>query len=277
MPTQADLARMAPPETASQPLFTDPNLAAFAEYLQTYSATEGWFAIESAAIWDSLLDFQERRNWGGHLLEVGVYKGKSAALLAKRAKADEHVWLIDRFLRRSDVQRTLAEVIEPGDERLHMENFDSFQLQRHPGLTDQFGKFRFVHIDGEHSAAAVQEDLATAHAYGSREVMVSVDDILSWTYPQLTESLFRYVRDNPDHFSLFLIGHNKAYLARPSYVHEYLKYCREELIPRLERIGVDAQLTKSSYPAELNAFGIGPRLDGAAYRGLDHDNSIILY
>ncbi|QDU69572.1 class I SAM-dependent methyltransferase [Engelhardtia mirabilis] len=277
MTTQAELARMAPPETANEPLFTDPDLAAFAEYLQTYSAAEGWFAIESAAIWDSLLAFQERRNWGGHLLEVGVYKGKSAALMAKRAKSSEHVWLIDRFLRRSDVQRTLAEVIEPADPRLHLENFDSFQLQRHPGLVDQFGKFRFLHIDGEHSAAAVQEDLAMAHAYGSRECLVSVDDILSWTYPQLTESLFRYLREHPDHFSLVLIGFNKAYLARPAYAHEYLKYCREDLIGRLERIGIDAQLSKSSYPAELNAFGIGPRHDGQAYRGLDHDNSIILY
>jgi len=277
MSTQAQLAQQAPPETADQPLFTDSDLAPFAEYLQAYTSAEGWFGIESAAIWDSLLDFQESRHWGGHLLEVGVYKGKSAALLAKRAKADEEVWLVDKFLRRPDIQRTLEGVMAPSDPRLHLETYDSFALQEHPGLADKRRSFRYVHIDGEHSAAAIQEDLATAHRLGTPEVIVSVDDILSWAYPQLTESLFRYLRDHPDHFSMFLIGFNKAYLARPSWVHEYLRYTREDLMPRLDRIGAEACLWKSSYPAELNAFGIGPRTEGETYRGLDHDHSIILY
>lgn len=274
MQSQAELAQAVPQDAAQRPLFTDPNLAPFVEYLSGCGNAEGWFMVESAAIWDSLLDFQAQRGWGGHLLEIGVYKGKSAALIAKRSAADEEVWLVDRFLRHADVQRTLSQVVDPNSTRLHYENEDSFQLRRHPQLADKFGQFRFVHIDGEHSSAAIQEDLATAHAFGSREVLVAVDDIFNFTYPQLTDSLFRYVREHPDQFSLILVGYNKAYLARPYFAREYLQYCRDALIPRMERIGLNPQLTKTSYAAEFSAFGIGPRPDdGSAYRGMDHDHA----
>jgi predicted O-methyltransferase YrrM len=267
----ADARPSATPATAAPaPPALDPDLRPLAEYLDVHRATEGWFAFESAAIWDSLLAFQEQRQFRGHLLEIGVYKGKSAALLARRTRGEEHLWLVDRFLRREDVEATLRRVRSLPSPRVHLENHDSYLLHTHPGLAGQERSFRFVHIDGEHSGAAIQNDLALAHRYGSPQVLVSVDDIFQWVYPQLTESLFRYLRQHPDQFTMILVGYNKAYLARPSHAHFYLQYLREELVPRLERIGIPTTLSKSTTPAELNAFGIGPRLDVGPYRGLDH-------
>ena len=51
------------------------------EYREVWERTEGWLLWPAAAIWDSLLDFQERDGIRGDLIEIGVYHGMAAALL----------------------------------------------------------------------------------------------------------------------------------------------------------------------------------------------------
>ena len=53
----------------------------------------GWFGFHSYALWRSLLDYQARTQ--GDLFEIGVWKGRSAAVLASYLKPGETLHLCD--------------------------------------------------------------------------------------------------------------------------------------------------------------------------------------
>ncbi|QDU84468.1 hypothetical protein Pla163_15780 [Planctomycetes bacterium Pla163] len=247
----------------------------FERYMQIHGSIDGWFSRESAAIWDSLLEFQAADGVRGNMLEIGVWEGKSAALTAMHARPGETVHLADLDLKIEPIQRALgAARPEPGVEFTTIAG-DSRDLNVSPLVAEEFGRHRFIHIDGEHTARAVTNDLALANQLLAPQGVVVVDDFFSWLYPQITEAVLRYVRQFPDDFALFLCGYNKAYLARPHYVHRYLEACATRLPAQLEARGVVSTIAKTTYPAELNTFGIGPRFQEMPLRGPDWDPKTI--
>lgn len=252
-----------------------PALERFERYMAFHGEIDGWFNFESAAIWDALLSRQ--RGWGvlGHLLEIGVWHGESAALLAMHADASrESCVLVDLLLERAAVERTLQRAGADLD-AIRAMPVDSRMLGADPLIAEGYRRFRWAHVDGEHTGDAVANDMSVAHALLSTDGILVVDDFFNWLYPQITEAVFQYLRDNPGHFSLFLCGHNKAYLARPHRSHLWLAYCKEELVGALEQRGVQATLAKTTYPGEMNCFGIGPRYEGQALRGPDWEPGAI--
>ena len=50
------------------------------KYRSMFRRTPGWFQWEAAAIWDALYEFHRTEGIHGDLLEIGVFRGKSAAL-----------------------------------------------------------------------------------------------------------------------------------------------------------------------------------------------------
>jgi predicted O-methyltransferase YrrM len=254
----------------------DSRSAGFAEYLALSQQIDGWFDPGSIAAWDALLGLQQRVRITGHLLEIGVWHGKSATLLARHADPRREICvLVDKFLDEAPVRAALALVRPVLDDSVRLLCIDSRRLLADPLLAEGFESFRWIHIDGEHTAGAVTSDLIVANALLAARGVVCIDDFFNWLYPQVTEAVLRYVRDNPDHFSLFLCGYNKAYLARPHYVHALQAFCKNELVGELEARGVEATVAKTTYPAEMNTFGMGPRFQDARLRGPDWDPKTI--
>lgn len=242
----------------------------FLKYQLVHDVTEGWFSVEAAACWDTTLAFQTAQKVSGHLMEIGVWHGKSAALMAMHADpATETCFLVDRFLNQSAVEKTLLRVRPAVDDSLRFIRCDSRALAVAPLVAEGFRQFRWMHIDGEHTAGAVYHDLSLAHALLSQEGVVCIDDFISWMYPQIAQAVFGYLKDNPDHFTMFLCGFNKAYLARPLFVHTYLEYCQEQFVVDLEDRGLSATLSKTTMPADMNCFGVGMRTDDRRFRGPD--------
>lgn len=251
-------------------------LTRFAEHLDLHHRIEGWFSVESAAAWDAMLSWQRRNGVSGNLLEIGVWKGKSAALLALHSDpSSEVLLLVDKQFDQPTVERALGEVYGDGPSSYQMLETDSRVLLRDTMMVDAFESFRWIHIDGEHSARAVMNDLEVANGLLADDGVVCVDDYFNFLYPQVTEAVNRYVRENPDDFALFLCGYNKAYLARPHRVHRYLEFCKTELCTEFEARGVEATLAKTTLPAEMNTFGMGPRFNDQPMRGPDWDQDTV--
>lgn len=250
--------------------------AHFDRYLEVEDRIEGWFSREAAATWDALLSLQERCSVAGNMLEIGVWRGKSAAMLAIHADPRrEKLMLLDKYLTPNELRENLGLVRGPLDDSIQFIQGDSRRLAVDPLIAEGFESFRWIHIDGEHSAGAVTNDLLIAQTLCAPNGIVCLDDFFNWMYPQVTEAVLRYVRENPDHFALFLCGYNKAYLARPHYVHTLLDFCKVRLADELEARGVEATVAKTTWPAEMNTFGIGPRFEGKALRGPDWDQRTI--
>src|SRR5258708_24917593 len=56
-------------------------------------AIPGWFMFQSYCVWRALLDQQAQVT--GDLFEIGVWRGRSASLLASYRKGDEKLYLCD--------------------------------------------------------------------------------------------------------------------------------------------------------------------------------------
>jgi hypothetical protein len=101
----------------------------FDRYMQHFSEVEGWFQTPAIAIWDSLLSYQHERKISGNMLEIGVWKGKSAALVALHCQSDDACVFVDA-MPLDEAKATISRVRRDGT--CHYLQEQSQFLARHP-------------------------------------------------------------------------------------------------------------------------------------------------
>ena len=211
----------------------------------------------------------------GDLLEIGVYRGKSAALsLLHTDRENETLVLVDLNFRKRRIKRILRRFGREDWRGIEAHRCDSRKLLQLPEFEVRDQSFRWIHIDGEHTSEALRSDLESAHRLLSCSGILCIDDFFSTQYPQLTKTLFDYLKENPDRFQLFLTGFSKAFLARPEAAGTYLRFCRDELIVQIEKRGIRLTLFETDSCME-SGFGIGHREGQLQYRG--HDNPSVTF
>jgi len=251
---------------------TDP-LGTFHRYTAATGAVAGWFDEGSMAIWDALLSFQERESIRGDLFEIGVFHGKSAALLGLHARPDETCLLCDRYPQEETIRANLGRFGLDPRAGVELIEADSRFVLKAPVVRARRQRCRWIHIDGEHSTPAVRNDLAVAHRLLAADGLVVVDDFMGWVYPQVTEAVFAYLRDHPRKFTLVLSGFEKAYLARPRAARRYEAFLRGELVDELERRDLQATLAQTDRPSGISGYSVGPRIGDKRFRGPDWEPS----
>ncbi len=245
-----------------------PDLEPFHLYQSRYARTGGWFAEGAIVTWDALLAFQAERGQRGNVLEIGVLKGKSAALLAVRSDPSETVVLVDPALRR-EATDLVAEAHPVNNVLLRAKSQD---IADNEEILAMHGRCRWIHIDGEHSGRAVRNDLAIAARLVAPDGIICLDDFFAPAYPQITESAFRFLDERKDDFRLFLTGFRKGYVCRRSAAPDYLRFVMERLPTECRRRGfTDFTLCKTTDPADMNCFGQTPRRNDADFKGPDMD------
>jgi hypothetical protein len=118
-----------------------------------------------------------------------------------------------------------------------------------------------MHIDGEHSGARGERAisrLANQLLAQGRGASSSTTSSRGCTR-RSPRAVLRYVREHPDDLTLFLCGFNKAYLARTHFAHELPapsapSSCRTPW----PHVASQATVGKTTYPAEMNTFGVRP-------------------
>ncbi len=245
----------------------------FRRWQELTRATEGFFLPEAAAVWDVLLDLQEANGISGALGEIGVLRGKSASLLALHAAEKEQLYLVDIWDPR-EARPLLERVVPPG--RITFFQGRSSRLVARLGEIAHLRQFRWFHIDGEHTGEAVVNDLHLANLALHDEGIVCLDDFFSPMYPQLTAAAFHFLASHRHELTLFLCGHNKGYLCRPTAAPRYQRMIGSTLVAELARRGVGGvTVFKTTPSSDMNCFGIGPRWRDYDYYGMDADPSVL--
>lgn len=150
----------------------------------------GWFMPIDQAVFNWILQFQNRTQPPGGLVELGVFKGKSAVLIGNYLRPGEVFTACDLF----DDIGSAAEA-DPGEQRffrnqsLTQAEFESNYLAFHKELPRVVkgptgtitrhvapGSARFVHIDAGHTYDLVREDTASARAMLREGGVVVFDD-----------------------------------------------------------------------------------------------------
>ena len=229
----------------------------------------------SIGIWQLLLEQQHQAGIQGNMLEIGVFEGAAAAMLAAHLGESEQNLGLDIYINRPAIDQCISHVDERLLSRLTFHTGDSRQLWRNGVLDGQRGSFRFLHIDGEHSYDAVRSDLELCEQMMTGDAVVVVDDVLSAESVCVTHALFDYLRDRPHRLRMFLCGANKAYLCLPSKLEYYRTLCLDSLVPFVEEMtGEKLRLAKNSHAWEIDYLSVAPRGEGASYmrinQYLDH-------
>jgi hypothetical protein len=228
----------------------------------------GFFTHQSAALWDSFLCHQRENYLLGNMLEIGVYKGRSALLSSLHLGEQEKFFLIDGspFIR--EAEKHLNPIL--GNRGCYIQKM-SYDLEI-DFFKDIRQKCRWIHIDGEHTGRAVINDLEFCEQMLSDNGILILDDFFNPMYPQLTEAAFMFLQNNKFKLSMFLCAWNKAYLARPIFAASYRNFIRQKLASELHKRDIhDFIITKTSTLDESTSFGICHRFVDRDYYGLDSD------
>lgn len=223
-------------------------------------AVPGWFGFHSYGLWRALLDHQS--GTAGDLFEIGVWKGRSAAVLASYCKVGETLWLCDLQLDRPAVDGALASVGAAPAKIVAMSG-PSRDLRGKLDVGAMHQSVRWFHIDGEHTGPAVYDELELAHRLLAPRGLVVIDDFFSPRYPSNTTEAVRYLEKNPFHFRLFAVAFNKGYFCRPEALPGYLDFAAERLGEAMLHYGAKTTLWKSSGPWDTDAIGITSFVDAA--------------
>ena len=148
----------------------------------------GWFMRMDMEVFDQLLRQTEARLGGGDLAELGVYLGKSAALVGWHQQPEETFTVVDLFEEDATAEENRAENEEQYAE-LSQEAFEKYYLTVHDTLPvvvrgpsasivdhAAHGTHRFVHIDASHLYEHVVEDIAAARTLLKPGGVVVFDD-----------------------------------------------------------------------------------------------------
>ncbi len=162
---------------------TDP-LERFERYRAAAMLIKGWFQPEAAAAGDSLLAHQATLGIEGHLFEIRVWEGKSASLMVMHADLEkERILLIDKGIGPEQLKVSLLLADIKSADSVQFMKSESRDLRVHPIMTEADHAFRWMHIDGEHTAGAVINDLEVADQLLSHEGIVCLDDFFNESCP----------------------------------------------------------------------------------------------
>jgi predicted O-methyltransferase YrrM len=248
----------------------------FERFQKQFGHLPGYTIPQSMCIWDFLLEFQSRTWQPASLLEIGVYHGQSAMMLALHCKAEETILLIDPNDFVEEARKVLSKFAAAKFEILKVRSSDT----RSWALTSRYTHaLRWIHIDGDHKAEAVWNDLLLANDLLADTGIICVDDFFNPGYPQLTYTVDRFLEQNRAQLQLFLCGYNKGYLARPGAMQKYLEAIRQDLARAITTRGfTDFTIFKTDYPNVVNAFGVvHGRWGDFEYYGLDENPKEIPY
>ena len=165
----------------------------------------GWFNVDDAGHFSLALSYQSAAGIEGDMLEIGSYHGRSTSLMATYLQAGEKIVVCDAFESDTDdsyPDRPSVETLirnirrltpEIGDEQIVVHECLSNDLKLEP--TD---RFRFIHIDGGHSAEQVYFDLSLSRKHTIAGAIIVVDDYHHKKWPGVTEGTDRFLNEVSD-------------------------------------------------------------------------------
>ncbi len=213
-----------------------------------YDTVRGMSSAFAASLCGHLLRRQREMGIAGPVGEIGTFEGRFFIALGLSLAPDEHAVGIDVFTWPSEA------VLDHLHANCRAHGLAASQYTAIKGNTRALAAtaisaaggdrpFRFFHIDGEHDDANVTADLDLVaplmHAHG----LICLDDMLHPGYPELTESVHRWLRANPA-WRVLAILDREDIVAAAKYV-----LCRVESLGHYEKDLLEA------FPAQVFPMG----------------------
>ncbi len=170
---------------------------------QAVDPVPGWFNLDDASHFWLVLRMQSALGVTGDLLEIGSYHGRSTAFMAACLEAGERLVVCDAFEADTEdeyrdkpsamtLRANVARVRPDVDDRVVVHECLSSDLTLG---TDE--SFRFVHVDGGHTADAVHGDLELVAPSLLPGGVIAVDDYHHPLWSEVHVGVDRWLHANP--------------------------------------------------------------------------------
>ena len=181
-----------------------------------------------AMVFASLIEFQQNQGWAGALAEIGVFFGRSLALMARAAQpSGDPVLGLDLF-NIGENQRYVENLLK----RLKLDRHVTLQKRNSLKLTpqdiiDTCGPVRFFSIDGGHELVHIINDTELATQTLCENGVIAFDDFMNAQYPEISRGVIQFLEANPHRLVPFAITHAKLYACTPESYDRYFAAARE--------------------------------------------------
>jgi len=167
-----------------------------------YLRIRGMSSRFAAAICGHVITRQRALGIAGDLLEIGTFEGRFFVAMAMLLAPGEHALGLDVFTWPSAAvyDHLLANCAAAGLQRA---SYTAWKVDTRAITAAELrgklpsGMARFIHIDGEHNAECLRNDLALAHAVLHPQGVIALDDMLHPGYPTLIATVLDYLERHP--------------------------------------------------------------------------------
>jgi hypothetical protein len=230
------------------------------------AAIEGMLSDFSMAVMDCVLSFQEENRVNGNIIEFGVFRGRSAAILASHRKASERLVLVDVT---DQVDRESIAALCPSFEFVECPSERFKQTAAYRNLKH---RCRFIHIDSSHSYRTTFNELKLAEGLLQDRGIICLDDFTNLNYSQFLAATYKYLFTTWTRLRVLLVTDEKAYLCRKQDVEFFGQFVLERIIDEMADRGVkDLVIARSDVDPEYLAIYLRPPLPGEIGRCYGYD------
>lgn len=184
----------------------------------------GWFNLDDCEHFSLLLSYQSAIGLSGDLFEIGSYHGRSTSVMAKHLRPGEKIVVCDAFESESDDPyenrpstekllrniRLLNPTFSQDDAVIHQCMSNDLQLGENQ-------KFRFIHVDGGHSADQAYFDINLCATHLISGGVLVIDDYHHRDWPGVTTAVDRFVSERQD-FSILADLNRHGAIGRKIYL-----------------------------------------------------------
>lgn len=201
------------------PTTVNSGIPAVDAYLEeSYDKVIGMSSRFAAAVCCGLMRIQSELGVTGPVAELGAFEGRFFIALAKSLKDGERALGIDTFEWPNPqvIDRFEANCVRQGvpTEKRITWKADSNKITSKELLAKLGGeKVRLIHVDGEHTQAALTKDLELATAVIRDGGVIVLDDMLHPGYPTLMVPVQAYLDRHPDMTVLCIIDRESIFAA----------------------------------------------------------------
>jgi hypothetical protein len=186
---------------------------------------DGWFYVPDMLLFAFLGEIQDELGASGDLCEVGVWQGKSLALLNLMRSESERVYGFDLFddnrqqITEGNLKLVCGERAAVVLVRANSQQCTEIQLRQ-----VMKAPLRFLHIDAGHEFEEALSDLNLFSRFLGDAGIIAVDDYNDRDFPGVCAATHAFLdAGRSSQFAPFAAGHNKLYLCRPAFVERYVR------------------------------------------------------
>lgn len=184
------------------------------QYQNAFQKIPGWQTFDAALLF---MLYHSALPEPRDVLEIGALHGLSAIGVGALRGSGRTLWIIEPYglpgMSSAASENALWQNLnEFGIARQDVRLIKKFSRDVSPSELD--GAFSFCHVDGDHSAKAVFDDLELVRAVLEPGGLAAMDDFLNPRFPGVHEAVGEYLRAFPGAFKPIAFGFNKLMLQK---------------------------------------------------------------